>query len=521
MQACELALLMWLTTLTGSGQSQDEWVTLQTEPQPLFEGETLTLRCLIRDGPTVKWVYFYKDGTVLHYQRTTELRVERVSKKQDGIYKCSATWWTETIYSAEVQVSVTELPQPALTRDPSGEIFEGDAVTLSCGVEGGSGGWRYLWYKDSESSPPVYQSDSSSGTGAGYTISAAALSHSGEYWCKCGRQRTSIYSQYSKALRIQVHELPQPALTRDPSGEIFDGDAVTLSCWVEGGSGGWRYLWYKDSESSPPVYQTDSSSGTGAGYTISAAALSHSGEYWCRAERERTSLYSQYSHPIWVNVTALFSRVTLTASPGATVKEGEALNLTCEAVVNKTPRPQLHYTIVRDGEPVTNSTDSALYSIASTEKSHTGSYTCAVESQGVKKSSQELHIELQTSWHSTVAVGFSVGFFVILVIVFTLLFLYHKMKVLPCIPGGKWRNHSDQDQDQPAGRVELSKRAQQPESEEIVYCDVDTSKHNPKKKVKPAETDTVYSAVNITAAQPAAANAEAMYATVLPKKKKK
>ncbi|MGH0115030.1 UNVERIFIED_CONTAM: hypothetical protein FKN15_072815 [Acipenser sinensis] len=93
---------------------------------------------------------------------------------------------------------------------------------------------------------------------------------------------------------------------------------------------------------------------------------------------------------------ALFSRVTLSASPGATVKEGEALNLTCEAAVNKTPRPELHYTIVRDGEPVTNSTDSALYSIASTEKSHTGNYTCDVESQRVRKSSQELHIEVET-----------------------------------------------------------------------------------------------------------------------------
>ncbi|XP_058871699.1 Fc receptor-like protein 2 [Acipenser ruthenus] len=188
---------------------------------------------------------------------------------------------------------------------------------------------------------------------------------------------------------------PKPALTREPAGEIFEGDTVTLSCVVEGGSGGWRYLWYKDRQGAP-VYQTDSSSVTGAGYTISAAALSHSGEYWCEAGRGRNMSYSQYSDPIWVNVTALFSRVTLTASPGATVKEGEALNLTCEAAVNKTPRPELHYTIVRDGEPVTNSTDSALYSIASTEKSHTGSYTCAVESQGVKKSSQELQIELQS-----------------------------------------------------------------------------------------------------------------------------
>ncbi|XP_058871716.1 Fc receptor-like protein 2 [Acipenser ruthenus] len=299
------------------------------------------------------------------------------------------------------------------------------------------------------------------------------------------------------------------------------GDTVTLSCVVEGGSGGWRYLWYKDRQGAP-VNQTYSSSGTGAGYTISAAALSHSGEYWCRAGRGRNTSYSQYSHPIWVNVTALFSRVTLTASPGATVKEGEALNLTCEAAVNKTPRPQLHYTIVRDGEPVTNSTDSALYSIASTEKSHTGSYTCAVESQGVKKSSQELHIEVETSWHSAAAAaGFSVGFFVILLIVFTLLLLYHKIRGFPCITGGKRRERSDQNQDQAAGGVELSSQAQQPDSEDIVYSEIDTSKHNNTKKAKPAETDTVYSAVKISAGKPTADNAESMYATVLPKKKRK
>ncbi|XP_058864968.1 zinc finger protein 112-like isoform X2 [Acipenser ruthenus] len=158
--------------------------------------------------------------------------------------------------------------------------------------------------------------------------------------------------------------------------------------------------------------------------------------------------------------TALFSRVTLSASPGATVKEGEALNLTCEAVVNKTPRPQLHYTIVRDGEPVTNSTDSALYSIASTEKSHTGSYTCAVESQGVKKSSQELHIELQTSWHSAVAVGYRVSFFLIHLTVFTLLLLrYCRIRGSACIAGAKSRKTSDQHQEQSAEGIELSSRA--------------------------------------------------------------
>ncbi|XP_058874498.1 Fc receptor-like protein 6 isoform X2 [Acipenser ruthenus] len=423
-----------------------EWVILQTPPQPMFEGDSLNLRCRIYDGHKPTRVVFYKDNKELQSQTGTKLGFDRASKSDEGSYKCRAWWSSQYVGdSAEVRVSVRALPKPALNLTPAREILEGDTVTLSCSVQPYSTSWRYLWYKDRQGAP---------------------------------------------------------------------------------------------------VYQTDSSSGTGARYTISAAALNHSGEYWCRAGRGRNTFYSEHSDPIWVNVTALFSRVTLTASPGATVKEGEALNLTCEAAVNKTPRPELHYTIVRDGEPVTNSTDSALYSIASTEKSHTGNYTCAVESQGVRKSSQELHIELQTSWHSAAAAaGFSVSFFVILLIVFTLLLLYHKIRGFPCITGGKRRTYrdgecgaevikpgvshychrerSDQNQDQAAGGVELSSRAQQPDYEEIFYCSVDTSKQNKKqkvssefeevlycnidtskhkkKKVKPAEADTVYSAVKITA----------------------
>ncbi|XP_058864863.1 Fc receptor-like protein 2 [Acipenser ruthenus] len=316
--------------------------------------------------------------------------------------------------------------KPTLTFTPVSPVWEGEAVTLQCGAQINKQGTQLQYH---------YSKEGTDLRGAGsqdqHWIPAAGLRDTGRYQCEGEAAGTGL-KKTSDPVSLTVRELPQPALTREPSGEIFEGDAVTLSCGVEGGSGGWKYLWYKDSESSPPMYQTDSSSGTGAGYTISAAALSHSGEYWCGAERNRTSLNSQYSHPIWVNVTALFSRVTLSASPGVTVKEGEALNLTCEAAVNKSPCPQLHYTIVRDGEPVTNSTDSALYSIASTEKSHTGNYTCDVESQGVRKSSQELHIEVQTSWHSAVAVGYRVSFFLIHLTVFTLLLLrYCRIRELP------------------------------------------------------------------------------------------
>ncbi|XP_058871354.1 low affinity immunoglobulin gamma Fc region receptor III-like [Acipenser ruthenus] len=308
----------------------DQWVILQTPPQPVIEGDTVTLRCRVRYNSHITRVVFYKDNEELQSRTDTELSVDRVSKSDEGSYKCRA--WRNASYlgeSAEMRVSVRELPQTTLTLEP-------------------------------------------------------------------------------------------------PFPEIFTGETVTLRCGVEGGSAGWKYLWYKDSEDTP-VLQTAGRSITGDSYTITAAALSDQGQYCCRGQRGDQPCSSQCSDPVTLTVSALFSRVTLTASPGATVKEGEALNLTCEAAVNKTPRPELHYTIVRDGEPVTNSTDSALYSIASTEKSHTGSYTCAVESQGVKKSSQELHIELQSS---------------------------------PCLAGGKSRKTSDQDQEQSAEGIELSSRVQ-------------------------------------------------------------
>ncbi|MGH0163920.1 UNVERIFIED_CONTAM: hypothetical protein FKN15_046174 [Acipenser sinensis] len=493
-------------------------VILQTPPQPVIEGDSLTLRCLIRDGYKATRVIFYKYNRELQSWAGKELSVDHVSKSDEGFYKCKAWWWWDSSPysgdSAEVRVSVRELPQttltleppfpeiftwetvtlrcgvegvllsgnisagkpkPALTREPAGEIFEGDTVTLSCVVEGGSGGWRYLWYKDRQGAP-VYQTDSSSGTGAGYTISAAALNHSGEYWCGAGRGRNTSYSQYSEGVKIQVSELfSTPTLTVLPGASVWEGEAVTLQCGAHINKQGTQ-LQYR--------YSKDNGTVRGAGsqdqHSIPAAGLRDTGRYQCEVEAAGTGLKKR-SASVSLTVRALFSRVTLTASPGATVKEGEALNLTCEAAVNKTPRPELHYTIVRDGEPVTNSTDSALYSIASTEKSHTGSYTCAVESQGVKKSSQELHIEVQKSC-SWIIAALSVSLVVIVIAVTLLLFYRYKTKGFLFI-ADKSRRPADQTPAQPSRGTELSVLGQEPGNStasnlEIVYAEVKPNQQN-------------------------------------------
>ncbi|XP_041095321.1 Fc receptor-like protein 5 isoform X4 [Polyodon spathula] len=597
----------------------------------LYESESVTLRCQV-PGHYSGWTFtWYKDGINQDsYNRIDGDRytISSITQYHSGKYTCKGERRDNISYSktsdALTLTVSADKPKSALTREPAREIFEGDTVTLSCRVEGGSDGWRYLWYKDSQSSTPVYQTDSSSGTGAGYTISAAAVSHSGEYWCRAERGSKPFYSQYSNAVRIQVSQLfstptltvkpgasvwegedvslqcgaqiykqgtqlqyryskdnedlrgagsqysipaaglrdtgryqceveaagtgvkkrsdsvaltvkadkPKPALTREPAGEIFEGDTVTLSCRVLGGSDGWRYLWYKDSQYSTPVYQTDSSSGTGAGYTISAAAVSHSGEYWCRAKRGSKPFYSQYSNAVRIQVSQLFSRVTLSASPRATVKEGEALNLTCEATMNKPPRTQIHYTILRDGEPVINSTGPALYSIASTEMSHAGSYTCAVESQGVRKSSQELHIEVQKSW-SWITVPLSVSLASIIFILVTILLCYQYKTKGFLFTAAKLRRPADQTPAQPLRGMELSRLGQQPgncttSKIETVYAEVMPCQQNQAVHVTDTPSasngdEILYSTIDLKNTKPAKPrskrNCDALYSAVLVKKR--
>ncbi|MGH0168774.1 UNVERIFIED_CONTAM: hypothetical protein FKN15_055475 [Acipenser sinensis] len=95
-------------------------------------------------------------------------------------------------------------PKAVLTLEPpGGEIFTGDRVTLSCGVGGDPAGWKYLWYKDRQGTA-LPQTDSSSVEWSSYTISSAALSHSGEYWCRAGRGNGLLYSEYSDSVVLKV-----------------------------------------------------------------------------------------------------------------------------------------------------------------------------------------------------------------------------------------------------------------------------------------------------------------------------
>ncbi|KTF76174.1 hypothetical protein cypCar_00049356, partial [Cyprinus carpio] len=101
-------------------------------------------------------------------------------------------------------------------------------------------------------------------------------------------------------------EDPRAALSGSPQTWLTEGDPVTLICEVKGSSTGWTFSWFTLTLSSDYRYHydllSDSSRGAGGNYTVTSAALKHTGVYVCTAEREEPVYYTQYSNAqlIWV-----------------------------------------------------------------------------------------------------------------------------------------------------------------------------------------------------------------------------
>uniref|UniRef100_W5MUK1 Ig-like domain-containing protein n=1 Tax=Lepisosteus oculatus TaxID=7918 RepID=W5MUK1_LEPOC len=273
--------------------------------------------------------------------------------------------------------------KPILTREPSSkDIYTGDSVTLTCAIGEDSEGWNYFLYKDTQELPT---SDSGSTAGCSYTISSAALSHSGEYRCIAQNRSTGSYSEYSDSLKLNIHVLIiKCVIDNHPiHGEIYTGDRITLKCDTGGRSVGWKYLWYKDTEGAV-LLNNDSSRTDGSSYTISSAALSHSGEYWCRARRGNVFYYTYHSNSLHIEIIAR-PQAALTLESGWTeIFITESVTMKCEIEGEST---EWIYKWYRNGQqfPVDKTVPSKrngdTYTIFSAEQSHSGKYTCIGENR--------------------------------------------------------------------------------------------------------------------------------------------
>ncbi|XP_064787437.1 basement membrane-specific heparan sulfate proteoglycan core protein-like isoform X2 [Oncorhynchus masou masou] len=351
--------------------------TLTVKPNPAYTGETVTMKCSV--GSDSRWNYQrYKDWnynvvsqSVRHTITGDALTISRAAESDQGLYWCEGNRVSRPTSSQPsdlVTLTIKALPKTTLTVKPN-PAYTGEKVTLKCSV-GSDSRWNYQRYKDWNYNV-VSQSVRHTITGDTLTISRAAESDQGLYWCEGNRVSRPTSSQPSDLVTLTIKDYqPSTTLTSDKEN-IFTGDSVTLSCTVE--SPGWKFYWYRHRPDSTPVTTT-----SGYSYTLSRVSVSDGGQYWCRAGRGDPVYYTLYSDPVQINVTERPVAV-LTLQPNWTqIFSGETVTMRCD--MQGGGDTDWNYRWYKNSELVIPFNTKTEYRISPVYRSNSGSYTC----EGVK-----------------------------------------------------------------------------------------------------------------------------------------
>ncbi|XP_051744126.1 Fc receptor-like protein 5 isoform X5 [Ctenopharyngodon idella] len=405
------------------GESLKSWISvrvgviLESPVHPVTEGDSLTLRCLYKHpNPSNPRADFYKDGSLIQNQ-TTEMIISTVSKSHEGFYYCKHPETKKE--STKSWISVRERPKPKVIIKPDQHVFSGETVTLRCDIDVERvTRWRFNWYK--EGSTSVFSELQE------HTFRSVNESDAGKYSCNGsdteGSRRSNISDEVTLTVSVGV-------ILESPVHPVTEGDTLTLRClyqfatpsilradFYKDGSliqnqttemiistvskshEGFYYCKHPERGESPKSwisvrgssnrYQllSDSSRGAGGKYTVSSAAVNHTGVYVCGAEREKPAYTTTYSNrqPLWV--TGVSPRVSLIISPNRTQHFSLVfLSLSCEDQSNSHEWTVRRYT---DSWPWLEDCSSlhrgsqtgSTCKISSTITSDTGVYWCQSES---------------------------------------------------------------------------------------------------------------------------------------------
>ncbi|XP_048034140.1 Fc receptor-like protein 5 [Megalobrama amblycephala] len=384
MELSPLPLVLLLISNIHSGHTEDPPKTsLTVEPQSsVFTGDSVTLRCdIYNDGVTSWRYYWYKKGSTRVFTELQELTFRPVSESNAGKYFCYGSekgGSRRSHYSNEVTLTVSERPKAKVSIKP--DQHGGDSVTLRCDIYAeGVTSWRYYWFKGGLFMVSTELQE----------LTFRSVSDAGKYSCYGSEKGGSRRSHSSNEVTLTVSD-PRAVLSVSPQKWLTEGDPVTLICEVKGSSTGWTFSWFTVTKVSSVVKDhykllSDSSRGSGGKYTVSSAAVNHTGVYVCKAEREETSYKTWYSNKQLLWVTGVSPRVSLIISPSRSQHfTYDSLSLSCEDQSNSDGWTVRRYTDfwgrLEDCPSLWGSQTGSTCKIRSTMPSHTGVYWCQSES---------------------------------------------------------------------------------------------------------------------------------------------
>ncbi|XP_055362649.1 uncharacterized protein LOC114850352, partial [Betta splendens] len=291
-------------------------VILQSPVLPVMEGHDVTLHCQTKSPPSKLPADFYKDGSLIRTEPTGHMTIHRVTKSDEGAYKCSIQAGGESASSwmlVSEQPTTTSVPTtPGASTSPDhfllyilmsvvcvcvlvllvilfvrrkvqkkptaaeGKVLEGEITYGDVKICHQQQSFRHNRGKDDA---PVYSTVRTEDTNYGQII----IRHT--------EPRTRGPAVVYSSLRSSLP--PSPRLTVSPSSsQFFKGDFVSLSCEDDDGSGGWR-LRRNTSKQTRAECGDEWGRSSGSTCNITYVDTWDSGVYWC--ESSSASSRSQVS----------------------------------------------------------------------------------------------------------------------------------------------------------------------------------------------------------------------------------
>ncbi|XP_026121295.1 B-cell receptor CD22-like [Carassius auratus] len=334
---------------------------LQVEsPETVTEGDSVRLTCksscTLTDRATFIW---YRNSQPLTEKRDrkNQLLLQSVRREDAGRYSCALQ--EHTYISPAVQLSVTYPPKSvSVSISPSGEIVEGDSVTLIC---------------SSYSNPPAEMSWFKGGTFVGsgriYSISKISSNHSGEYKCKSSNKHGE---KYSDTVTLNVMYPPKSAsVSIIQFGQFLEGYSVTLICSSDSNPPALNFSWFKENQISS----------VGSGQSFIAL---QSERFYCEAHNQHGS---QRSDAVTMDSQYPPKSASVSISPSGEIVEGDSVTLICSSYSN----PPVEMSWFKGGTFVGSG---RIYSISKISSNHSGEYKCKSSNEHGEKYSDAVTLNV-------------------------------------------------------------------------------------------------------------------------------
>ncbi|XP_063064868.1 B-cell receptor CD22 [Engraulis encrasicolus] len=350
------------------------------------EGDSVTLTCISDANPpvmTYTWYKVNKGGTPVGSGQTHT--IVQITTEDTGQYYCRVNNSVGFNNSTMVSIDVFYSPKNTLASiSPPGDIVEGDSVTLTCSSDANPPVDTYTWYKTTKGGNEL-------GSGQTYNFNNISSEHTGQYYCR-GTNRIG----YSDSLPLNLTVFYSPKRTSAsivPSGNVKEGDSVTLTCSSDANPPVDTYTWYKTTSSESAV-------GSGQNYEIPNITTNDTGHYYCRAEN--TVGYSN-STLLYVNVFYPPKNTLVLISPTGSIKEGDSVTLTCSSDANPPVHNYTWYKTTKGGTAIGSGQN---YEITNITTEDTGHYYCKVENSVGFNNSTFLFIDvLYTPKNTSVSIS--------------------------------------------------------------------------------------------------------------------